>query len=152
MDNLWHRASGVLRASRADQHVRLLRDSALDVHSALVTVDNARDHLHRARPRCARRPGTTADRRPRPPPVRDLRCRAPLPHPAGDHRRPAAARPGEGGPEPFCDASPDAMRTALRRIAEIHSACRPDCPERQRLAAVHTGPSPGGTGWYGGPP
>lgn len=36
----------------------------------------------------------------------------------------------------FCAAPPEAMRRALRRIAELHSACAPDCPERQRLAEV----------------
>lgn len=37
----------------------------------------------------------------------------------------------------YCGADVEAMRTALRRIAEIHTGCHPhDCPERQRLAAA----------------
>lgn len=43
----------------------------------------------------------------------------------------------------FCDAPPDAMRHALRRIAELHSGCAPGCPERQRLAEVPHGASSG---------
>ncbi|HEX5496919.1 MAG TPA: hypothetical protein VFX70_20345 [Mycobacteriales bacterium] len=42
----------------------------------------------------------------------------------------------------YCRAEPEAMREALRRIAELHSACQPAlCPERARLAAVPRRPA-----------
>lgn len=51
----------------------------------------------------------------------------------------------------FCDADVNSMRIALRRIAELHSACRTDCPERQRLSAVQrtarSSPPPVTAGW-----
>lgn len=45
----------------------------------------------------------------------------------------------------FCTADVEAMRAALRRIAELHSGCdRRMCPEGARLAAIPRGARPQG--------
>lgn len=40
----------------------------------------------------------------------------------------------------FCGAEPEQMRTALRRIAELHSGCDQRCPEVERLAGARKSP------------
>jgi hypothetical protein len=99
---------------------------------------NAYERLARAGG-CADGPG--GGRRPGPYPHTDRTAPLPpVPPPVHDRTaEPVCARCGTWSSCCFCSADVAAMRTALRRIAEIHSSCGPDCPERRRLAAVPRG-------------